>query len=329
MTRRHRKSRKKNKQKKIIIITIIAISLLLTVSYASFQTNINITTTGKTKIMYSHMTIKKLSKTNNTTIFTDPFGNIRYTGPNEEVNNYVCLKDETPCQDKHLFRIIGSFLNIDDGNGKQETRVKVIKATSYGDFKYNSYGNNNWAEPSSINDELNNAYFSSLDQNAQNIIGNAVWNLGGFCCGSEAAQIKVDTAYNIERKTSHYGDNPIINTAKIGLMYPSDYGYASRECYSNKNLKDYADSDCTNSNYLFGNQNNGTMKNEWLISHYSGSSTYATCVREGGQFNQAYAIGSIMTIRPTFFLKSNTILITKNHDGTKINPYIVKLYEEN
>jgi len=330
--RRHSHRRGKNHVVRNIVICSFVITLLFATGYSAFQTVISINAKGNIKTMYASDTIKNLLKSNSLTMFTDPFGNIRYTGSNDDVHNYVCLVDESPCQDKHLFRIIGSFLNINDGTGKLETRVKVVKAISYGDFKWNSYSNsNNWSGPSSINDEFNNTFFYSLDENARNIIGESVWNLGGFCCGADASKIKVSTAYSLERGNLHYSDNPIVSTSKIALMYPSDYGYASKKCYSNKNLggesPSFGDSDCTNSNWLFGNQADGTMKNEWLLPTYSGSANtiYATCILSNGKFNQAYSIGSIMTIRPSFFFNAKAQLITKNHDGSLINPYVAKI----
>ena len=45
-------------------------------------------------------------------------------GANDEVNNYVCIKNEDVCSDANLFRIIGVFNN----------QVKLIRAKSDSNF---------------------------------------------------------------------------------------------------------------------------------------------------------------------------------------------------
>ena len=65
--------------------------------------------------------------------------NIRYVGSNP--NNYVLFNNE-------LWRIIGVMNNIDDGNGNLESRLKLIRNESIGEYSwdYNSDGtyDNDW-----------------------------------------------------------------------------------------------------------------------------------------------------------------------------------------
>lgn len=325
MKYKKRKTRKNvKKQKKILIISIITISLLLTLSYASFQTNINLNVTGKTKIMYSANTIKKLSKSNSLTMFTDPFGNIRYTGSNNNVHNYICLIDETPCQDKHLFRIIGSFINIDDGNGKKETRVKIVKANEFSKSHRDDSNSNNWAKPSTLNTTLNTTFYDNLDNDAQDIIGEAVWNLGsGASSDYSATEI-----YSVERRNNFNEGSPSTWTGIFALFYPSDYAYASYNCKDIEKILYYNNDTCKSTNWLYGNQSDKTQYNEWLLTpdHSHNDRVYA--VNNIAAIGYSNSVLNSFTSRPSAFLKSNTLLITENHDGTLLNPYVVKLYEE-
>ena len=60
--------------------------------------------------------------------------NIRYIGAN--FNNYVSFSNE-------LWRTVGSFNNIIDGEGNSATRLKVIRKESIDNLPWNSAGNNN------------------------------------------------------------------------------------------------------------------------------------------------------------------------------------------
>ena len=159
--------------------------------------------------------------------------NIRYVGSNP--NNYVLFNDE-------LWRIIGVMNNIDDGNGNLESRLKLIRNESIGEYSwdYNSDGtyDNDWTT-STLMELLNNgAYYNrtsgnyyngdtnsilvdfssnGLTEQAKSLIAPAKWNLSGV---SEEAE-SIPVFYSLERATS------ITWTGEIGLMYPSDYGYAT------------------------------------------------------------------------------------------------------
>jgi len=56
--------------------------------------------------------------------------NLRYIGTDPA--NYIDIGDNT------LWRIIGVMNNIDDGNGKKETRLKVIRSESIGEYSWDT-----------------------------------------------------------------------------------------------------------------------------------------------------------------------------------------------
>ena len=74
--------------------------------------------------------------------------NLRYVGA--DPNNYVSFNNE-------LWRIIGVMNNIDDGTGKKETRLKIIRDESIGSYSWDnkasgtgsstsSNGSNDWSD---------------------------------------------------------------------------------------------------------------------------------------------------------------------------------------
>ena len=65
-------------------------------------------------------------------IMLDNNGDYRYYGANP--NNYITFNGET-------WRIIGAFNNVDDGTGKKETRLKIIRDESIGDYSWDSSSN--------------------------------------------------------------------------------------------------------------------------------------------------------------------------------------------
>ena len=70
-------------------------------------------------------------------IMLDNNGDYRYYGANP--NNYVTFNDES-------WRIIGAFNNVDDGTGKKETRLKIIRDESIGKYSWDSSAStvNSW-----------------------------------------------------------------------------------------------------------------------------------------------------------------------------------------
>ena len=227
----------------------------------------------------------------------------RYRGASPK--NYVTFNNE-------VWRIIGVF-PTDDGTGNIENRIKIIKDQSIGNKYWNTGNSNNWARPATLNTELNTTYLNSLTSEAQSMIGNTKYYLGGY---NDSLKIQKDVMYQNERKISgstyYNGSNPNSWVGKLGLMYASDYGYAaSDEC--TQTLYNYDNATCKNNNWLFkGNT-------EWILPQLASSSVYAFYVLSGGRVNDNSVGGNQYGGRPVLYLKSN-VLITSG-DGTSSNPY--------
>lgn len=305
---------RKNNVKLLIAGGLFLICLMI-VGYAAFQTDLFLSVSGTAKKLYTSDSIRKMAS-NSDSLMTDAYGNIRYTGGS--VSNYVCLVDESPCQDKHLFRIIGSFKNISNGT-ETKTRVKLIKASGYA-LNYFDSSSNDWSN-SNANALLNTTYYNSLENEAKEVFENAVWNLGG---GS--ANVNASSAYTFERGnvTNFSNVSPITWTGLLGLMYLSDYGYASRDCYESIKMYDDSQNDyrltqCRGSNWLYSSED------EWLMSPDSCSNANALKINSSGFSESSLVSSGNYILRPTLFLKVNTFLITADHDGSYLNPYIIKL----
>ena len=205
--------------------------------------------------------------------------NLRYMGANP--NNYVLFNDE-------LWRIIGVMNNVDDGSGVKESRIKLIRAESLGQFPYydecadenwtdNGNGtytcsskryNNNWPN-STVNEILNDLYWngklhepyhgymkindiwkdslveadfgnSKINKKTLKYIKEAIYYLGGHNAGiAEYNYLSLISLewYEAER-TNQGNNNELTWTGNLGLMYPSDYGYASNGVFNGTDCKE-------------------------------------------------------------------------------------------
>ena len=199
---------------------------------------------------------------------TEDITEYRYRGASPK--NYVNFNNET-------WRIIGIF-PTDDGTGKIENRIKLIKDQSIGNKYWDTGDSNNWARPATLNTELNTTYLNNLSPTAQSMIGNTKYYLGGY----RNSSIQKDIMYQYERKTQnttsnefYCGSNPNNWVGKLGLMYASDYGYAaSDEC--TQTLYKYDNATCKNNNWLYN-----IKVNEWILLHDAGASRHAFYVYSG------------------------------------------------
>ena len=181
-------------------------------------------------------------------------------------------------------------------------------------------GVNNWARPASLNTELNTTYLNSLDSTSKSMIGQTKYYLGGY----ESSSILTQDMYSYERKisgTAYYNDtNPNNWVGELGLMYVSDYGYASSNCNNSTNLES-----CNNQNWLNNIISlNTNYPDSWTITasledYYRRTVSSFYVNNQGVSDMYVCGMDSGKQIFPTLYLKSN-VLITGG-DGTSTNPY--------
>ena len=270
--------------------------------------------------------------------------NLRYVGASPK--NYITFNDET-------WRIIGIFNVYNTETGKYEKLTKIIRNESLGRYSWdttastinNGQGINEWSKADLMTElntdyidisktsgttywynDKNNAKNGSYDY-SKNIkstsieqIANVRWNLGGASSSASAL-----SSYTQERGTTHVS-NPAdgvtrTNTwdGKIGLMYPSDYGYASTNiaCRNQMNSSINNVYNCKNDNWLF----NGAW--EWTFSPYYNNITNTRSIYSDGR---VYVSGARNghAVRPALFLKSDVVIT--GGTGDEKDPYTVSNY---
>ena len=275
----------------------------------------------------------------------DPDNNARYIGA--DPNNYVRFNNE-------LWRIIGAFNNIDSGSGIKETRLKIIRDEPIGSYSWDnkasgtgsstsSEGSNDWSD-SALQIVLNSgAYYNrtsgqcpygskgatvacdfsntGLTSEAKTMISNAVWNLGG---SSTFDDVTASTFYERERGTTVYTGRPTEWTGQIGLMYPSDYGYATsggstgRDTCLSYNLYNWSSySDCYSNDWLYKSE---TI--QWAITPNSSYSSYVFDMNSLGSVSNYYA-NSAYTVSPTLYLSSNVRI--SGGTGVESDPFTLEI----
>ena len=271
-------------------------------------------------------------------IMLDNNGNYRYYGA--DPNNYVTFNEEK-------WRIIGLFNKVKDGTGKVENRLKIIKNTALNDnYSWDSSSNtinsgngvNDWSK-SDLMTELNTLYYNSksgtcyngasnstitckfadtgLNTQAKKMIDNAEYYLGG---SSNFENLYADDYYKIEQGTTVYncsindGACPRTTTwiGNVGLMYASDYAYATDLSLCKNPGSTYNATDCKDKNWLNKNIN------QWTIMPTSANGYQVFNIRNDGIIARNYASDN-RKIRPVVYLKSN-IKITGG-TGTSSDPY--------
>ena len=278
--------------------------------------------------------ITTLASTDTTNFATDdPDNNIRYIGANP--SNYVYFncsdynnQSDTTCE---KWRIIGVFKNMTKEDGSKADLVKIIKNDSLGNMLL---GNSNDWSKASLQTTLNGEYYNGTyatgafkNDSTRNAIESVVWNLGGTASYTSASNGLASHLYGYERGTTVYSGRPTTWTGKVGLMYPSDYGYATaggtttnRAACLAKELYNWGGSDvsdCKNNDYLYK-----SSYTQWTLTPDPSNSYYVFGVYTSGNVNYSGA-NYIVGVRPVAFLKSN-ILISSG-DGSSTTPYNLKI----
>ena len=171
-------------------------------------------------------------------------------------------------------------------------------------------------------------YTKVIKSNYQNMISESVWNIGGNNYSNPSSPpygLPLLDQYNKERGTITYQNSrPTEWTGKVGLIYASDYGYASTLAECHENLRagvtydkandkwDYTNGKCKTDNWLFKNSW------YWTLSPYSGNSYDVFRVLGDGAVSDLNAYTSY-GVFPAVFLKSDILIASGT--GEKDSPY--------
>ena len=148
------------------------------------------------------------------------------------------------------------------------------------------------------------------------MISEETYYLGGPT-GNNYQTLTASGYYNSERdSTQVYSGNPASTKQYIGLMYPSDYGYAAgSSCLSTALF--YYDGSCKNSDYLFSGVT------EWLQASVASNSSSTTSLYGAGYVNGYDYVTHSIAVRPVLYLTSETQIT--GGDGSQSNPFQLKL----
>ena len=279
---------------------------------------------GNIKVEFSFETMQEQIEnlyTDNSTILAydnTADNNLRYIGANP--NNYVLFNNE-------LWRIIGVFNNIDNGTGTKETRLKIIRDEPYSTgMTWDTDNVNDWTT-ASLQEELNTTYLNSIQSPYKAMISNAKWNLGGTANFTSSSNGLTSHFYGYERGTTVYSGRPTEWTGQIGLMYPSDYGYATSggstmnrdmclttELWSWNNLND-----CYSNDWLY----QGGPDDQWALTPFSGDSSNVIRVNSSGSVYRSYTTNESYVVFPALYLSSNAKIT--DGDGSHDKPFTLSL----
>ncbi len=288
--------------------------------------DITFTTDNSNETLANH--IIRLDTSGNAEIEYTNNAEYRYTGLNPD--NYIWFNDE-------MWRVIGVFNEASHGVAGQNL-VKIIREDAF-TYAFDTANDNSWSDSgggATLN-TLYNTYFyngtdgtsyngcrtysttttgncdfteKGLDASDRSLVQNATWYLGGF----PSSAITASEAYTTERGSATSDGTNLTHSAPIGLMYASDYGYASpSSCYS-ENIESYNTAACGGANWLLSN------RYEWTIVPYSSSSNRVWSVHNYGYVNSGTARDGYGS-RPVLYLESSALHL--GGTGTESDPFIV------
>jgi len=191
-----------------------------------------------------------------------------------------------------------------------------------------------------LNEE--NGYYGSLSSDAKSQIINGTYHLGNVSINSDTGMIDGTSreVYIEERGTtmcdvsvSNWSQNSNCNiwygnqaswTGKIGLLYPSDYGYSANPSYWNSNISTYYQNNITGGSWILNNDANYSWFMS-LASSYSQSSMRLSLVG-GVYFNIVYQCYDedncgAGALRPVLHIKSDTLILSG--EGSITDPFII------
>lgn len=258
----------------------------------------------------------------------------RYAGANP--NNYVCFgSDVSPCPTDNLYRIIGV---IDD-------KVKLIKADfasstllgKNGDYAYSGtpsssykgsltkidgyYWNktseqNTWSISSLNTTNLNTNFINNIGSTWASKIVTTTWKVGGGDFRSFVPKIVYQNEVVNPQAGQYSTTNETEYSAKIGLMYVSDYGFAAIPDAWTLTMGLYNNLTATNNNWIY------IGDGDWTITPMTTMVDYVNVISSDGQIVIGFVGMDSFGARPVFNLDTSIEYVSGA--GTQNDPIIIK-----
>ena len=264
----------------------------------------------------------------------------RYSGANP--NNYVCFgSNESTCPTDNLYRIIGVFGNQvklikydygttdelgTDGDYYQTYKEWGMDSTykgTYGDgerigvyYWNNTTQKNTWSESLLNKTNLNTNFINNIGEEWANKIATTTWKVGGNTYSNIYSKTPSVVYQNeiVNPVTTNTTDNATEYTAKIGLMYVSDYGFAAEPSAWTLTMGNYNNTTATSTNWMY------MGLYEWTISRYADNSNDAFYVSGGGRVN-GDLVDDCYAVRPSFSLESSITYVSGS--GSASDPMVI------
>ena len=274
----------------------------------------------------------------------------RYAGASEAVNNYVCFgSNVTPCPADNLYRIIGVFgdkvkliksdyatsvlLGADGdyskmytANGWDNSAYKGNNLANIAGYTWNyknnttinsGYGSNTWSTSLLNKTNLNKNFITNIGADWAAKIAETTWKVGGNTWANIGTQ-PAKTAYQneiVNPVTTYTTDNATTYSAKVGLMYASDYGFAAAPSAWTTQLNSYNGEAIKNVNWMY------MGLYEWTISRRADTSSIAFFVFNTGLVYYDRVGNLAYGVRPVFNLSSSVNYVSGS--GTAADPIVV------
>ena len=302
-------------------------------SIASYITNLYTGTQGENGIYYHDASLTNGAADNS----------YRFAGASDQVNNYVCFgSTQSPCPADNLYRIIGVFgdkvklikadyattalLGADGDYSKMYTAnnwdnsaYKGKNLANVAAYNWNKSNQNTWSLSNLNKTNLNTNFIANIGADWANKIDMTTWKVGGNT-GVNIYSQPAKTAYQneiVNPVTTNSQDNKTEFSAKIGLMYASDYGFAAAPSAWTTKLGSYNGEAIKNVNWMY------MGLNEWTISRYADDSDFAFIVNYTGYVYDDFVGSTAFGVRPVFNLSSSVKF--SSGDGTSSNPIRLEL----
>ena len=240
----------------------------------------------------------------------------RYEG--SDPNNYIQMQKSDGTTE--MWRIIGLF-----PGGESGENVIRVRKVGYESAAYDTNQTNHWPN-TTLYTTLSSTYTLV---NYKNTVNYKMY-LGG---SNNLYNYTSANLYDMERMLNSKGEagktsSTSYNSAttyvgSVGLMYPSDYGYAvlASDCARTINPSNYSGtSACYTNNWLY----QGSSDIQWLISPKPSLVNIACIVNGSGyvlNFNSTAVVTNSGSFSPVMALKSDVVV---TGSGTQSDPYIMK-----
>ena len=262
----------------------------------------------------------------------------RFAGASDQVNNYVCFgSTQSQCPADNLYRIIGVFgdkvkliksdyatsvllgadgdySNMYTADNFDNSNYKGNNLANIAAYNWNKSNQNTWSLSNLNKTNLNKNFITNIGADWAAKIAETTWKVGG----NTEAKIReqpAKIAYQNEivgPVTTNTTDNAKEYSAKIGLMYASDYGFAASPSAWTANLNTYIDIDIINVNWMY------MGLAEWTISRNADYSNSAFSVNFAGLVYNNYVGNFAYGVRPVFYLTSSVNYVSGS--GTAADP---------